>query len=325
MDNYYSIGEVAKLTSATIKTIRYYDDIHLLPASHISPAGYRYYTQEDIWQLELILLLRYLGFKVQDIKRMLQNEIPVSTSINWQLGIIESQMSHLGQIRDILAQASRQDDANAQLNYLHDIAEIIHKSTKQRQDLIASTLHASFIEPNVPQDWKEHVLTTYIGFVPEEHRLSEKQLSAWSQMNALLQDASFVEEIQRSLGTFWQGVNEQDIEASPWQKKYTRITKTVIDLMQASKTEIDPAMQTAALDYVSLFQPADTALDTERLQQFIQHSDDMSSERLNQWWQLLLVMNPSLAPYADAQHMIKRTVLWLIAHPERVHPGGEGQ
>jgi len=202
MDNYYSIGEVAKLTGATIKTIRYYDDIHLLPASHTSPAGYRYYTQEDIWQLELILLLRYLGFKVQDIKQMLHNEIPVSTSISWQLEMIEHQMSHLGQIREILAQASRQNDTNAQLNYLHDIAEIIHKSTKQRQDLIASTLHASFIEPDVPEDWKEQMLTAYIGFVPEEQHLSETQLSAWSQINALLQDASFAEEIRRSLSVF---------------------------------------------------------------------------------------------------------------------------
>ncbi|WP_442602246.1 MerR family transcriptional regulator [Paenibacillus sp. KN14-4R] len=317
-EKYYAIGEVSKLTGATIKTIRYYDDINLLPASHVSSVGYRYYDQEDIWQLELILFLRYLGFKVNDIKQMLHNEIPVSSSIKWQIDAIQHQLDHLGKIKDILHQASKQDNPETQLNYLHDVAEIINKSTKQRQDFIAAKMHDAFIEPELPEDWNEQMLTSYIGFVPEQQILTESQLAAWTKMKAMLSDATFAQEIKGMLGTFWQAVREQHIEASPWQLKYTQITETVIALMNDGKIESSLHMQLAALDYVSLFQQDGTQLGLKELQVFIQHSNAMSSDRLIEWWDLLLILNPSLAPYANSQKMIKQTIQWLIDNPDQI-------
>lgn len=58
MEGYYAIREVSQRTGATIKTIRYYDEIGPLLASKVTSVGYRYYTQENISRLELILFLR---------------------------------------------------------------------------------------------------------------------------------------------------------------------------------------------------------------------------------------------------------------------------
>ncbi|GKU77825.1 MerR family transcriptional regulator [Paenibacillus sp. L3-i20] len=176
MKKNYSIGKVSKLTGATVKTIRYYDDINLLSASHVSHTGYRYYNQHDIEQLELILFLRYLDFKVNDIKRMLQNEQLISSSIKWQLEAIEQQLEHLHRIKEILISSDKQSQTNLQLSYLHDIAEIINKSTKDRQNFIAAKIHDAFVEPLHPDEWQSQLLAAYIGFVPDQQRLTESQL-----------------------------------------------------------------------------------------------------------------------------------------------------
>jgi len=323
MEKYYSIGEVSKLTGATIKTIRYYDDINLLPASHISDAGYRYYNQEDIWQLELILFLRYLGFKVQEIKQMLHNELPVSSSIKWQIEAIQHQLDHLERIKQILIQASKQEYQETQLNYLHDIAEFMNKNTKQRQDFIASKIQNAFIEPQLPEDWREQMLTSYIGFVPEEQDLTESQLAAWTKMNAMLNDDSFNEEIKQKLGPFWQGVQEQNIDASPWQAKFRQVTDTVIALMKMGKTETSLEMRNAALDYVQLFQKNDTQMELGNLQLFIDNAKAMTSDRVQEWWKLVVTLNPSLAPFFESQMMIRQTIAWLIDNPDQIHTRGE--
>lgn len=325
MDKYYSIGEVSKLTGATIKTIRYYDDINLLPASHISDAGYRYYNQEDIWQLELILFLRYLGFKVQEIKEMLHNELPVSTSIKWQIEAIQNQLDHLERIKQILVQASKQEHQETQLNYLHDIAELMNKNTKQRQDFIAAKIQGAFVDPQLPIDWREQMLASYIGFAPEEQDLTQSQLAAWTKMKTMLDNASFTQEIKQKLGTFWQAVQEQNIDASPWQTKYKQITNTVIDLMKKGETESSQKMQSAALDYIRLFQTTDSPLKIENLQLFIHNANTMTSDRVQEWWKLVVTLNPSLAPFFESQMIIRRTIEWFIDNPEQLHNKGEVQ
>ena len=43
-----TIGEFSKLSKATIKTLRYYDEIGLFKPSHVEEKGWRFYTVEDL-------------------------------------------------------------------------------------------------------------------------------------------------------------------------------------------------------------------------------------------------------------------------------------
>ena len=54
----------------TIRTIRYYDKMDLLKPSKLSDTGFRYYTDEDLVKLQQILLYKYLGFSLDEIKEM---------------------------------------------------------------------------------------------------------------------------------------------------------------------------------------------------------------------------------------------------------------
>lgn len=67
----YSIGEAAAFTGVSIRTLRYYDKIGLLKPAEVSESGYRYYTQKELAELQVILFYRELEFSLEEIKHLL--------------------------------------------------------------------------------------------------------------------------------------------------------------------------------------------------------------------------------------------------------------
>jgi MerR family transcriptional regulator, repressor of the yfmOP operon len=70
------IGEVAELTDTTPRTIRYYEEIGLLPATEGREHGKRrLYTDDDVQRLrELIRMKDLLGLSLFDLKRLVEAE-----------------------------------------------------------------------------------------------------------------------------------------------------------------------------------------------------------------------------------------------------------
>ena len=70
LPGYYSSGEFARMAQVSVRTIRFYNKQNILKPSDITPAGARFYTDSDFVKLQQILLLKYLGFSLEDIKGM---------------------------------------------------------------------------------------------------------------------------------------------------------------------------------------------------------------------------------------------------------------
>jgi DNA-binding transcriptional MerR regulator len=69
----YSIDQVAAQTGLTKRTLRYYEEMGLLPPTGRTEGNYRRYSDEDIHRLEHIKKLRdLLGFSLADIRAMLE-------------------------------------------------------------------------------------------------------------------------------------------------------------------------------------------------------------------------------------------------------------
>jgi len=64
------INEVAKLTGVSARTLQYYDEIGLLIPEKLNN-GYRDYSDENLDRLQKILFYRFLKFKLNDIKELL--------------------------------------------------------------------------------------------------------------------------------------------------------------------------------------------------------------------------------------------------------------
>lgn len=69
-DGYYSSGEFARMAQVTLRTIRYYDKQNILKPSFVNDSGARFYTEEDLAKLQQILLFKYLGFSLEEIREM---------------------------------------------------------------------------------------------------------------------------------------------------------------------------------------------------------------------------------------------------------------
>ena len=65
------VGELAKRTGLTIRTLHHYDEIGLLKPSLHTEAGHRLYTAGDVARLQQVLSLRQLGFGLEEIKACL--------------------------------------------------------------------------------------------------------------------------------------------------------------------------------------------------------------------------------------------------------------
>ncbi len=67
-----TISQVAELTGISTRTLQYYDEIGLLKPSELTQSGYRLYNDEALQKLQQILFFKELGFKLKDIREILE-------------------------------------------------------------------------------------------------------------------------------------------------------------------------------------------------------------------------------------------------------------
>lgn len=70
------IGDFARFTGVTIKTLHHYDDVGLLKPAEVDRfTGYRYYTVAQMERLNRILALKDLGFSLEQIAELLDSRL----------------------------------------------------------------------------------------------------------------------------------------------------------------------------------------------------------------------------------------------------------
>jgi MerR family transcriptional regulator, thiopeptide resistance regulator len=67
----YTVGEVARLSRVSVRTLHHYDSIGLVTPGGRSAAGYRLYAAADLARLRQVLLYRRLDFGLDEIARIL--------------------------------------------------------------------------------------------------------------------------------------------------------------------------------------------------------------------------------------------------------------
>ncbi len=103
------VGELAKRSGVTVRTLHHYDAIGLLTPSARSDTGYRLYTRNDVARLHQIQALRRLGLSLPDIGTVLADpDSHLSSVVEQQLQVLDSQIAESVAWRDRLAQLQGQ-------------------------------------------------------------------------------------------------------------------------------------------------------------------------------------------------------------------------
>ena len=95
---YYSSGEFARMAQITVRTVRYYDKQNILKPSLVTPTEARFYTEEDFARLQQIMLLKYLGFSLEDIRELTVNDSDYSYlehSLEQQQNLVRDRIEQL--------------------------------------------------------------------------------------------------------------------------------------------------------------------------------------------------------------------------------------
>jgi DNA-binding transcriptional MerR regulator len=71
--NVWRVGEVAKLTGLSVRTLHYYEEMGLLAPSDRTETGHRRYTEADLARLQQILSLKSIGLSLEEIRDCLNN------------------------------------------------------------------------------------------------------------------------------------------------------------------------------------------------------------------------------------------------------------
>ena len=79
------INDVESIVGLSKKSIRYYEEMGLIAPERNSNNGYRFYNEMNLRQLKIIKFLRELGVPVQELKKVMKNEISLRECIESRL------------------------------------------------------------------------------------------------------------------------------------------------------------------------------------------------------------------------------------------------
>lgn len=140
----YSIGEAARITGVSAYTLRYYEQIGLLPSPQRQggkPEGVRQYSDQDLRFIQFIYGLKQTGMKLEDIAAFAEDGCLLSGG----------RLSH--DIEDTLHKRMDMLDRHlARLNAQIEQLESVRTIAVEKRKMYASIMHEQQKSTNVQKD-----------------------------------------------------------------------------------------------------------------------------------------------------------------------------
>jgi MerR family transcriptional regulator, thiopeptide resistance regulator len=161
----WKVGEIARMTGLSIRTLHHYDEIGLLHPSVRGENGHRIFIQEDLARLQQILSLRHLGLSLEEIKRTLDDPhfsfLEAITRLRNQLG---QQRIHIEEVDTKLASLQRwlttgkEISSEQMIQYLEVMAMFEKYLSAEQQDAVSAngqTLGAERVRQAKSTEWPQ--------------------------------------------------------------------------------------------------------------------------------------------------------------------------
>jgi len=134
----YTTGELASLCDVSVRTVQFYDTKGLLSPSDFSDGGRRLYSEEDLKQMRLILMLKSLGLTLESIKGVLQSSSPrkiLLLLLDQQLKRIDGELENMQAQKQAITQIRKNIILPEPLsvNSIRDIAQIMKNRKKLKE------------------------------------------------------------------------------------------------------------------------------------------------------------------------------------------------
>jgi DNA-binding transcriptional MerR regulator len=125
----WRVGELARATGLTVRTLHHYDEVGLLKPSARTAAGHRLYSGDDVRKLYSIVALRQLGFSLADVGDLIhRGAVDAAEATRRRLAEIDRQLVAQQGLRGRLAALLEVLERNGEVSP-EQLAEIVEAMT----------------------------------------------------------------------------------------------------------------------------------------------------------------------------------------------------
>ncbi|MGW4734630.1 helix-turn-helix domain-containing protein [Streptomyces shenzhenensis] len=190
----FTIGELARSTGLTVRTIRYWSDEGVLEPVARSAGGYRLYDAASVARLELIRTLRELGLGLAHVREVLSGERTVAEVAAAHVAALDAQIRSLKVTRAVLSTVARRGSTAEEMTLMNKLARL---SAAERQRIVDEFVEETFrgldaADPAI----RERMRHTGVS-LPDDP--TPDQVDAWVELAELLQDPDFRAAMRRNI------------------------------------------------------------------------------------------------------------------------------
>ncbi|MCT9075692.1 MerR family transcriptional regulator [Streptomyces fulvoviolaceus] len=181
----HSIGELARRTGLTVKTIRFYSDRGIVAPADRTPVGHRRYGPEAVARLAFVRTLRELGLGLDQIRQILDRELALDDVAAQHAAALDVQIGILRLRRAVLTTVARRRPTPEETQRMHELARL---PAAARRQLIDDFLDSVFggADGNLAYAATRRSMTPELPDHP-----TEEQLEAWVELAELTLDPDF--------------------------------------------------------------------------------------------------------------------------------------
>ncbi|MBT2233794.1 MerR family transcriptional regulator [Nonomuraea sp. NEAU-A123] len=297
-DTLYSIGELARRTGLTVKTIRFYSDQGIVPPADRSPAGYRRYGIDALARLELVRTLRDLGLDLPTIRKVVDREVSLTEVAAAHADALDVQIRTLRLRRAVLTAVARRGSTPEEMDLMHQLAKL---SEDERRRLIGDFLDTAFggLADNPAFAGAMRSMTPELPDNPEA-----EQVEAWVELAELSQDPDFRAGLRRMAEQY--AAERAQGDTTVLRRDSAAMVReeagpAVAAGLDPASTQADAVVAAVTARYADVFGCPDDADLRRRLLARLESVNDPRRER---YLRLLAVINgwpapESLAPVLD--------------------------
>lgn len=198
----FTIGQLARRTGLTVRTIRFWSDSEVLRPVGRSAGGYRLYDAEAVARLELVRTLRELGLDLETVRRVLNRQAGIADVARAHVRALDAEIGTLRLRRAVLWSVAQRNSTTEEMRIMHKLAQL---TAQERQRLIDDFVTRTFdgIDPDAPGAQIAQAMRQMPAELPADP--TPDQVDAWIELAELVGDDSFRERVRLMAVTGAQG------------------------------------------------------------------------------------------------------------------------
>jgi DNA-binding transcriptional MerR regulator len=205
----FTIGQLARRTGLTVRTIRFWSDCGIIPPTSRSTGGYRLYDAAAVGRLDLVRTLRELGLDLDTVQRVLAMRTTLADVASAHVRALDAEIRMLKLRRAVLRSVAQRGSTTEEMTLMHKLARL---SAQERQRIINEFVDTTFdgIDPEAHGAHIAAMMRQMPAELPEDP--TPEQVDAWVELAELVADDAFRQRVREmaTVGASGDGPKEYD-------------------------------------------------------------------------------------------------------------------